>query len=138
VYHYYEKDEEAIGYRMVSVELYEGEKADDKTKRCEFSLLFFLVLLLSFGSCSSDMTPYSKESMNVTAIEQSYVFPHGITAFTTTSTKFWITSKDFVGTFTHLRRILKTRFRLRCLIKVANKNGQIQSYSRTRKDLIGS
>jgi ER membrane protein complex subunit 1 len=41
VYHYYEKDAEATGYRMVSVELYEGEKADDKTKRCEFSLLFF-------------------------------------------------------------------------------------------------
>ena len=110
MYHYYEKDAEATGYRMVSVELYEGEKADDKTKRCEFSSLIFLAPLTSFGSCSSDMTSYSKESMNVTAIEQSYVFPHGITAITTTSTKFGITSKDIVGMFTHLHRIFKTLF----------------------------
>jgi hypothetical protein len=41
VYHYYEK--EASCYRMVSVELYKGEKADDKTKRYEFSALVEVV-----------------------------------------------------------------------------------------------
>ena len=43
VYHYYETDgtaESTKGYRMVSVEFYEGQKEDEKTKRC--ALPFFL------------------------------------------------------------------------------------------------
>ena len=46
VYHYYESGEtagSAKGYRMVSVEFYEGQKEDEKTKR--YALLFFLVSL---------------------------------------------------------------------------------------------
>ena len=42
VYHYYEgMEESAKGYRMVSVEFYEGQKEDEKTKRYAFMLFFF-------------------------------------------------------------------------------------------------
>lgn len=46
---------------------------------------------------SSDMSSFKKESMDVMSIEQSYVFPHAITALATTSTKFGITAKDLIG-----------------------------------------
>ncbi|KAJ6485547.1 DUF1620-domain-containing protein [Mycena sanguinolenta] len=80
VYHYYEGDGmregETKGWRLVTVELYEGG-LDEKTQ-------------------SSDMSAFSPESMQVEALEQSYIFAHGITAITTTSTKFGITSKDII------------------------------------------
>jgi ER membrane protein complex subunit 1 len=53
------------------------------------------------------MTSYLKEGMNVTAIEQSYIFSHGIAAITTMSTKFGVTSKGIVSMFIHLHYILK-------------------------------
>ncbi|KAF7371106.1 hypothetical protein MSAN_00745500 [Mycena sanguinolenta] len=80
VYHYYEGDGmregETKGWRLVTVELYEGG-LDEKTQ-------------------SSDMSAFSVEGMQVEALEQSYIFAHGITAITTTSTKFGITSKDII------------------------------------------
>ncbi|KAJ7777155.1 hypothetical protein B0H16DRAFT_1879286 [Mycena metata] len=80
VYHYYEtegeRDGETKGWRIVTVELYEGGP-DEKTQ-------------------SSDMSAFSVDSMQVEALEQSYVYAHGITAITTTSTKFGITSKDII------------------------------------------
>ncbi|KAJ7780150.1 DUF1620-domain-containing protein [Mycena maculata] len=80
VYHYYDGEGvgagEAKGWRMVTVELYEGG-LDEKTQ-------------------SSDMSSFGVDSMHVEALEQSYVFAHGITAITTTSTKFGITSKDII------------------------------------------
>ncbi|KAF7343647.1 hypothetical protein MSAN_01985600 [Mycena sanguinolenta] len=45
----------------------------------------------------SDMSAFSVESMQVEALEQSYIFAHGITAIITTSTKFSITPKDIIG-----------------------------------------
>ncbi|KAF8884531.1 hypothetical protein BD779DRAFT_1443085 [Infundibulicybe gibba] len=80
VYHYYDDDFSATGqskgYRMVTVELYEGQ-TDEKTR-------------------SSDMSAFAGEAMNVTTHEQSYVFPHAITAMSATSTKFGISSKDLI------------------------------------------
>ncbi|KAJ6617050.1 hypothetical protein B0H10DRAFT_1349440 [Mycena sp. CBHHK59/15] len=80
VYHYYDGEGagtgETKGWRIVTVELYEGG-LDEKTQ-------------------SSDMSAFSAESINVEALEQSYVFAHGITAITTTSTKFGITAKDVI------------------------------------------
>ncbi|KAJ7709007.1 hypothetical protein B0H17DRAFT_916569 [Mycena rosella] len=80
VYHYYEgaglEDGETKGWRIVTVELYEGS-LDEKTR-------------------SSDMSAFAVESVNVEALEQSYLFAHGVTAITSTSTKFGITSKDII------------------------------------------
>jgi len=81
VYHYYDPEWTGPGltkgWRMVSVELYEGSGPDDKTR-------------------SSDMSSYSDGSVNVTAFEQAYVFPHAITALSPTTTKFGMTSKDLI------------------------------------------
>ncbi|KIP12195.1 hypothetical protein PHLGIDRAFT_62449 [Phlebiopsis gigantea 11061_1 CR5-6] len=80
VYHYYDDEagrEQAKGYRVVSVEFYEGQGADDKTG-------------------SSALSSYSNASTSVHTYEQSYVFPRGVTAITTTATKFGITSKDII------------------------------------------
>ncbi|KAF8644498.1 hypothetical protein AX16_008429 [Volvariella volvacea WC 439] len=87
VYHYWDEgdygmgvagvNETSKGYRVVSVELYEGKAVDEKTR-------------------SADMSSYNVGEINLTAYERSWVFPHGITALTTTSTKFGITSKDII------------------------------------------
>ncbi|KAJ7609090.1 DUF1620-domain-containing protein [Roridomyces roridus] len=80
VYHYYDGEGvgpgETKGWRVVTVELYEGE-LDEKTR-------------------SSELSAFSLESMQVEPLEQSYVFAHGITAITTTSTKYGISSKDII------------------------------------------
>ncbi|KAK7046106.1 hypothetical protein VNI00_007107 [Paramarasmius palmivorus] len=81
VYHYYDDDYhgtgQSKGYRMVSVELYEGKKVDEKIR-------------------SSDISAYSEKSLDITAYEQSFVYLYDITAITTTSTKYGITSKDII------------------------------------------
>lgn len=94
VYVYWEEQYQWVGQtkgrRLVTVELYEGSKPDDKTG-------------------SSELSSYSNNTLAVTAIEQSYIFPHAITSITTTSTKYGISTKDII---------------------VANENGQIQSFPR--------
>ncbi|KAF8809912.1 DUF1620-domain-containing protein [Phlegmacium glaucopus] len=83
VYHYYEGEvgdgtaRGAKGYRMVSVEFYEGQKEDEKTE-------------------SSDMSAFSNATTNFMRYEQAYIFPHEITALAPTSTKFGITTKDLI------------------------------------------
>ncbi|GLB44268.1 putative DUF1620-domain-containing protein [Lyophyllum shimeji] len=81
VYHYYDPEWAGSGltkgWRMVSVELYEGSGADDKTS-------------------SSDMSSHADGSVNVTTFEQAYVFPHAITALAPTTTKFGMTVKDLI------------------------------------------
>ncbi|KAF9075476.1 DUF1620-domain-containing protein [Rhodocollybia butyracea] len=94
VYHYYDDEHQGPGqtkgYKMVTVELYEGKEVDDKTR-------------------SSEISSYSDKMLDLTAYEQSFVYPHAISAIALTSTKFGITSKDII---------------------VANVNGKIQSFSR--------
>ncbi|KAL0064178.1 hypothetical protein AAF712_008900 [Marasmius tenuissimus] len=81
VYHYYDDEfqgsGQAKGYRMVSVELYEGKAVDDKTR-------------------SSDVTSYSEKSLDLTVYERSFVYSHGVSAIAATLTKFGITTKDII------------------------------------------
>ncbi|KIY63627.1 DUF1620-domain-containing protein [Cylindrobasidium torrendii FP15055 ss-10] len=80
VYHHYDEEfttGQTKGYRLVSVEFYEGQGVDDKTS-------------------SSDMSAFDKDLTNLHYYEQTYVFPHGVTAMATTTTKFGITSKDLI------------------------------------------
>jgi hypothetical protein len=49
------------------------------------------------SSRSSDLTSYSYDSSLLTVFQQSFVFPHAITALATTSTKFGISTKDLLG-----------------------------------------
>lgn len=62
---------------MVSVEFYEGQKEDEKTKSLEISA-------------------FANATTNFMKFEQAYVFPHAITALAPTSTKFGITTKDLI------------------------------------------
>ncbi|KIJ47261.1 hypothetical protein M422DRAFT_66579 [Sphaerobolus stellatus SS14] len=86
VYHYYDEGsaakDNAKGYRLVSVELYEGSGIDDKTK-------------------SADLTSYSYASSLVAIFQRSFVFPTGVTALAMTSTKFGISTKDLIVANTH-------------------------------------
>ncbi|KAJ3535734.1 hypothetical protein NMY22_g6355 [Coprinellus aureogranulatus] len=83
VYHYYDSEvlsgnvQGTMGYRMVSVELYEGKGIDDKTG-------------------SSDMSSYSNTSTSVLTFEDAFIFPHALTAIAPTNTKFGISSKDLI------------------------------------------
>ncbi|KAJ7588211.1 hypothetical protein C8J56DRAFT_1164789 [Mycena floridula] len=80
VYHYFDPElasGQAKGYRMVSVEFYEGKEIDEKTK-------------------SSDLSSFSVDAVDIMAFEQAYVFPGGISAMTTTRTKFGISAKDLI------------------------------------------
>jgi hypothetical protein len=106
VYHYYDGDGtregETKGWRLVTVELYEGG-LDEKTQRSVF-FPFLLWNSTDVVGSSSDMSAFSVDSMQVEALEQSYIFAHGITAITTTSTKFGISSKDIIGLFLSVAR----------------------------------
>jgi len=81
VYHYYDPgspgNNSTKGFRLVSVELYEGAGVDDKTG-------------------SADLTSYSYNSSLITTFQSSFVYTTGVTALAMTSTKFGITSKDLL------------------------------------------
>jgi len=81
VYSYYDGElgapDQAKSHRIVSVELYEGAQPDDKTS-------------------SPDMASYSNQTASVAVYEQSFVFPRGILAMATTSTKYGISVKDIL------------------------------------------
>ncbi|PVG00098.1 DUF1620-domain-containing protein [Serendipita vermifera] len=99
VYHYYDDDSEgatgAKGWRMVSVELYEGG-ANVRRK-------------------TSQLSADSVERGPVEALEQLFIFPNAVKAMTTTSTKFGISSKDLIvingkgQVQTYSRRLLDPR-----------------------------
>jgi len=94
VYQYYDGELAGTGqaksHRIVSVEFYEGSGVDDKIK-------------------SSDLSSLSNQSTAITAFEEAYVFPNGVSALSTTSTTYGITVRDII---------------------VANENHQIQSIPR--------
>ncbi|KAH7927025.1 DUF1620-domain-containing protein [Leucogyrophana mollusca] len=81
VYQYFDDEYAGVGqskgHHVVSVELYEGRGADEKTR-------------------SSDITSYSNKTLELNVYEQTYVMPHGITALAPTSTKFGVTTKDII------------------------------------------
>ncbi|KAI6102247.1 hypothetical protein F5141DRAFT_1242077 [Pisolithus sp. B1] len=65
------------GWRIVSVEMYEGKKPDDVTRSLELS---------SYSNSATDITTY----------EQAYLIPYGVTALSTTSTRLGVTLKNLV------------------------------------------
>ncbi|EUC59881.1 UFP0650 endoplasmic reticulum membrane protein, putative, partial [Rhizoctonia solani AG-3 Rhs1AP] len=65
------------GTKVVSVELYEGERNDDKTNSIESS-------------------SFSERSARLHAIQQSFLFPYSVVALGTTATKFGISSKGLL------------------------------------------
>jgi len=94
VYHYYD-DAGAKGYRIVSVEFYEGQGIDEKTRR--------LVLLSSCNdfftdfSRSIELSAFSNEYINFHYYEQSYILSSAVTALTSTTTRFGISNKDIIS-----------------------------------------
>ncbi|TCD70607.1 hypothetical protein EIP91_002637 [Steccherinum ochraceum] len=80
-YSYYDGElgapDQAKSHRIVSVELYEGSKVDEKIS-------------------SPDLSSYSNKTTSVAVYEESYVFPRAIRAMSTTSTKFGISVKDIL------------------------------------------
>ncbi|KAJ3575190.1 hypothetical protein NP233_g1262 [Leucocoprinus birnbaumii] len=99
VYHYYDPEEAAVeearGWRMVSVEMYEGG-VDEKTK-------------------SSETSSFADSTSRVKVFEDSFVFTQGVTAMAMTKTKFGISTKDLIVATTsnkiqsYPRRILDPR-----------------------------
>jgi hypothetical protein len=95
VYHYYDTDTSVNatkGWKMVSVEFYEGESVDDKTS-------------------SSDLSSFNSDNLRLSAYEMSFILPYGITAMTTSETMYGITSKDLiVATRNHRIATIPRRF----------------------------
>ncbi|KAI0033037.1 DUF1620-domain-containing protein [Vararia minispora EC-137] len=81
---------EAKGQRIVSVEFYEGQGPDDKIG-------------------SEGLSSFVPDALRVSMFERAFVFPHRVSAITTTRTTFGVTSKDLI---------------------VANEADQIQSFPR--------
>ncbi|KAG8922109.1 hypothetical protein FRC02_012128 [Tulasnella sp. 418] len=80
VYSYYTDDTsngKAKGWRMVTVELYEGDRPNEKIS-------------------SPDLSSYSIDKTRVKVFQQSYVFPRGVVAMASTVTKFGISLKDII------------------------------------------
>ncbi|KAF9528732.1 hypothetical protein CPB83DRAFT_813238 [Crepidotus variabilis] len=83
VYHYYEGEVPdgsvggSKGYRIVSVEFYEGQGVDDKTK-------------------SSELSAFSDDAFNFHAHEQTYIVPYAITTLAATTTRFGISNRDII------------------------------------------
>ncbi|KAI6105189.1 hypothetical protein EV401DRAFT_2078492 [Pisolithus croceorrhizus] len=79
VYAYFEDGTDAggdgtKGWRIVSVEMYEGKKLDDVT-------------------CSLELSSYSNSATDITTYEQAYLIPYGVTALSMTSTRLGVTLK---------------------------------------------
>ena len=105
VYHYYDGEVgkvpggngETKGWRVVTVELYEGNGADQKTRRWVVHSVACPKKMFTDDVDSSDMSAFSGKNADVLVLEQSYVYPHAITALTPTTTKFGIAVKDLIG-----------------------------------------
>ena len=50
-----------------------------------------------------EISAFSNATTNFMKYEQSYVFPHAITALAPTSTKFGITTRDLIGLFAFVK-----------------------------------
>jgi len=90
---------ETKGWRVVTVELYEGNGADQKTRRWVLHYVTCPRTVFADDVDSLDMSAFSGKNTDVLVLEQSYVYPHAITALTPTTTKFEIAVKDLIGVF---------------------------------------
>lgn len=69
--------------------------------RGQLSLCFGRGDLLTVYDLSSDMSSFSNKTMQVTVYDRAFVSQNGISALTTTSTKFGVTAKDIICVFLH-------------------------------------
>jgi antitoxin component HigA of HigAB toxin-antitoxin module len=46
---------------------------------------------------SSDITSHSNKTTEFSVYEQAFAVPHGVTAITTTTTKFGVSTKDIIS-----------------------------------------
>lgn len=76
------------------------------------------------------MSSFKEETMRISAYEQSYVFPHGITALATTSTKFGISAKDLIGERPQSFNPPSVLLIHHLTVSVATQNHKIQSFPR--------
>lgn len=81
---------------------------------------------------SSETSAYSPDALDVSVYEQTFVFPHDISAITMTTTQFGITAKNVIGAplLPHALPPCSNAYAL----AVANRNGQIQTYTRRMLD----
>jgi len=78
VYHYWDSgDGGAPGWRIVSVEMYEGNGANERHR-------------------SSELSSYARDNIPITIFERAFVFPKDVTTLTFTTTANGITVKDLV------------------------------------------
>ncbi|KAI6156842.1 DUF1620-domain-containing protein [Pisolithus tinctorius] len=84
------------GWRIVSVEMYEGKKPDDVTR-------------------SSELSSYSNATTDITTYEQAHLIPYGVTALSTTSTRLGVTLENLImasrrhAVYSVHRRLLNAR-----------------------------
>lgn len=85
VYHYFDTDEVSKGWKVVTVEMYEGVGVDDKTS-------------------SSDTSSFNEDRAKLTVFERAFVVPYGFAAMTTSETLWGISTKDLIVA-THNHRV---------------------------------
>ena len=125
MYHYYDDDASGVGtrgWRMVSVELYEGG-ANVRTRRCVTSTTPMCALISQFSS--GELSAESPKRAEVATKEQVYIFPYDVKDMATTSTKYGISSKDLVGEFNS--EITSADL---IAFSVINSKNQVQTFSR--------
>jgi hypothetical protein len=101
VYSYYDDEYLGVGqtkgHRVVSVEIYEGQVVNAKTRR----FVSFVLQQLNFSDyplCnSSELSSFSEKSTDVSTYERSFGAFRGIVTMATTSTKFGMTTKDVIS-----------------------------------------
>ena len=100
VYGYYDEDfggnHQTKGYRIVSVEAYEGKGINDKTRRWGCADRD-LPLLTTIPFCSSELSSLSNKTLDVHFYERSFETNQPVTALAVTSTKFGMTTKNIIS-----------------------------------------
>ena len=100
VYGYYDEDStgnhQTKGYRVVSVEVYEGKGINDKTRRLAGGC-GLLPKLITIPFCSSELTSLSNKTLDVHFYERSFETNQPVAALAATSTKFGMTAKNIIS-----------------------------------------
>ena len=100
VYGYYDEDfagnHQTKGYRIVSVEAYEGKGINDKTRRYDEAECNVL-LLMNMPFPSSELSSLSDKTLDTHFYERSFETNQPVAALATTSTKFGMTAKNIIS-----------------------------------------
>ena len=100
VYGYYDEDfagdHQTKGFRIVSVEVYEGKGINEKTRRYG-GVRVWLQLLTAVSFRSSELSSLSDKTLDVHFHERSFETNQPVAALAATSTKFGMTTKNIIG-----------------------------------------